>query len=99
MPKRHRVRARARRPVETAPQRAERIDRERPPERVRTRYRGAPLPPGGAYAVGEPSPALERAAAVERAALVKDFRSLGLVVAVTLGLLVASGVALTAIVR
>jgi hypothetical protein len=95
MPKRNRVRARARRPVQTVPERAERPER---PERVekehperRPRYRGAPLPSGGARAVGEASPTLERAAALERSYVVKDFGRLGKVIIVILVLLGASG--------
>ena len=95
MAKRSRVRARARRPVETAPQR---IERERP-DRARPRYRGAPLPPGGSHAVGTPSATLERAAALERAYVVKDFRRLAIVVAVMLVLLVASGFVVNALVK
>ncbi len=99
MPKRNRVRARARRPIETATQqRVERAERERP-ERARPRYRGAPLPPGGAQAVGAPSPALERAAALERTNVMKDLRRLGIVVGATVALLFASGLALSALVR
>lgn len=74
------------------------MERERP-ERPRPRYRGAPLPPGGAHAVGAPSPTLERAAALERLNVVKDVRNLGKVVAATLGLLVVSGLVLSALVR
>jgi len=98
VPKRHRVRARARRPVEAAPERVERVERDRP-ERARPRYRGAPLPPGGAHAVGTASPTLERAAALERAYVVKDFGRLGKVIALVLALLVASGFAVNALVR
>jgi hypothetical protein len=102
MPKRNRVRARARRPVESAPQRVERerIERDRDrPERPRPRYRGAPLPPGGAHAVGAPSPTLERAASLERAYVVKDFGRLGKVVVAMFALLVASGFAVNALLK
>lgn len=100
MPKRNRIRARARRPLEATPpvaaaERPERAERDRP----RARYRGAPPPPGGAYAIGQPSPTLERAAAVERAYVVKDFGRLGKVVALTLGLLVVSGLAVNALIK
>jgi hypothetical protein len=102
MPKRNRVRARARRP-EGAAAPAERIQRveratERP-ERVRVRSRGAPLPPGGARAIGEPSPTLERAAALERAYVVKDFGRLGKVIVAVLALLVATGVAINTFIK
>lgn len=92
------MRARARRPVEAAPQRVERVERERP-ERPRPRYRGAPLPPGGALAIGAPSPILERAAATERTNVVKDLRRLGIVAGVTIALLFASGFVLSALGR
>jgi len=86
-------------PVERAgPDRVERVDRQRA-ERTRTRYRGAPLPPGGAHAIGEPSPTLERVAALERAYVVKDFGRLGKVVVAMLALLVASGFVVNALVR
>jgi len=102
MPKRNRVRARARRPEGAAaqPARVERVERttERG-ERVRGRSRGAPLPPGGAHAIGEPSPTLERAAALERAYVVKDFGRLGKVIIAMLVLLVASGVAVNAFIK
>jgi hypothetical protein len=103
MPKRHRVRARARRPGEApaapAP-RVERIERERErPERTRARYRGAPLPPGGAHAIGDPSPTLERAAVMERGYVIKDFGRLGKVIVAMLLLLVASGFAVNSFVK
>lgn len=103
MPKRNRVRARARRPVQTVPERTERVER---PERVerdrperRPRYRGAPPGPGGARAIGEASPALEKAAATERAYVVKDFGRLGKVIVGVLALLVASGFVVDAVVK
>jgi len=99
VPKRNRVRARARRPIDAASQqRAERAERDRP-ERVRPRYRGAPLPPGGAQAVGAPSPALQRAATLERTNVITDLRRLGIVVGATLALLFVSGLVLSALVR
>ena len=101
MPKRNRVRARARREVTPAPaERAERVERstERA-ERPRARYRGAPLPPGGAHAVGDPSPTLERAAALERAYVVKDFGRLAKVVVAVLVLLVATGFVTNALIK
>ena len=101
MPKRNRVRARARRPEGAAAPaaRAERVERptERP-ERAR-RYRGAPLPPGGSHAIGEPSPTLERAASLERAYVVKDFGRLGKVIVAMIVLLIASGVAVNSLVK
>lgn len=95
MPKRSRVRARARRPVQTTPERVEREERPEREERERAdkrpRYRGAPLPPGGSHAIGEASPTLERAAAIERGYVVKDFRRLAVVIVIVLILLIASG--------
>jgi hypothetical protein len=99
VPKRHRVRARARRPVETAPQRVERLERERPLERARPRYRGAPLPPGGARAIGAPSAALEKAATLERTNVMRDLRRLGIVAGITFAVLLASGVAVSTLLR
>jgi hypothetical protein len=89
MPKRHRVRARARRPIESTA-RVERVERERVDRPARPRYRGAPIGPT-ARAIGEASPTLERAAAAERTYVMRDFQRLGAVVAVMLVLLVASG--------
>jgi hypothetical protein len=98
VPKRHRVRARARRPVETVPQRVDRVERDRP-ERARPRYRGAPLPPGGSRAIGVPSAALEKAAALERTNVVRDLRRLGIVAGVTFAVLVASGFAVSTLLK
>lgn len=102
MPKRNRVRARARhltrpaltaeRPEAPAPERAR-------PERARARYRGAPPSPGTARAVGVASASLERAAALERGYVVKDFGRLAKVVALMFALLIASGVAVSAILK
>lgn len=83
------MRARARRPIETA-MRAERSDvpRSERPSRPRSRAAIGPL-----RATDAASPVLERAAAAERAYVVKDSRRLGIVVAVMLVLLTASGIA------
>jgi hypothetical protein len=51
----------------------------------------APRGFGAPRAVGAPSNSLERAAALERAYVVKDFRRIGIVVAAMLLLLVLSG--------
>ncbi|MDE3112535.1 MAG: hypothetical protein KGN00_06285 [Chloroflexota bacterium] len=109
MPKRSRVRARARRPVQTTPEPSERPERAERPERVererperaerRPRYRGAPPAPGGARAVGEASPGLERAATVERGYVTKDFGRLAKVIVAVLVLLGISGVAVNAFVK
>jgi hypothetical protein len=53
--------------------------------------------PGSARAIGEPSPVLEREAALERAYVVKDFRRIGVVVAIMLALLVVSDIAVNAL--
>lgn len=102
MPKRNRVRARARRPIETPTlERSERVERPERAERdrPRPRYRGAPLPPGGSRAIGAPSQVLERAAAMERTNVMRDLRRLGVVVAVTFLVLLASGFAAGQLVR
>lgn len=112
MPKRNRVRARARRPLQTVPEPSERpapterVERERPKsaERVeraerRARYRGAPPGPGGSRAIGEASPTLERAATLERGYVAKDFGRLGKVIIAVLVLLGLSGVVVNALVK
>jgi hypothetical protein len=102
MPKRNRVRARARRPEATSAARADRdhVERADGDRRARGgRYRGAPLPPGGSHAIGEPSPTMERAATMERAFVVKDFGRLVKVIALMLVLLALSGVAVNTLVR
>ena len=58
---------------------------------------GAPPRPGAARAIGEPSPVLEREAERERAFVVKDFRRIGVVVAIMAGLLVVSDIAVNAL--
>jgi hypothetical protein len=58
---------------------------------------GSPVRPGSARAIGEPSPLLEREAAQERAYVVKDFRRIGVVVAIMLALLVVSDIAVNAL--
>jgi hypothetical protein len=58
---------------------------------------GSPVRPGVARAVGEPSPVLEREAAQERAYVTKDFRRIGMVVAVMAALLVVSDIAVNAL--
>lgn len=66
---------------------------------MRPRYRGAPVPPGGARAIGAPSPVLEKAASFERMTVMKDLRRLGLVAGLTFLVLFASGVAVSAFLR
>ena len=58
---------------------------------------GAPVRPGASRAVGEPSPTLEREALRERAFVVKDFRRIGVVVAIMVALLALSDVAVNAL--
>lgn len=79
------MRARARRPLEPTA-RAERAEVDRPlPRRSRATVTGP------VRATDAASPVLERAAAAERTYVMKDARRLGLVAAVMLVLLVASG--------
>lgn len=58
---------------------------------------GAPVRPGPPRASGEPSPVLEREAERERAFVVKDFRRIGVVVAIMAVLLVLSDIAVNAL--
>jgi hypothetical protein len=58
---------------------------------------GSPVRPGVARAMGEPSPILEREAAQERAYVTKDFRRIGMVVAVMVVLLIVSDIAVNAL--
>jgi hypothetical protein len=96
MAKRHRTRARTRRDIEasrrsTAPAPAGAARESSPAPRVTHRpSRGSRT--GFSRAAGAPSPALERAAVLERTYVGKDFRRLGLVVAIGLALLLVSGV-------
>ena len=95
MPKRQRIRARARRPIEMA-QQPESAARERP---ERPRYRGAPPPLASGRAVGQPSAGMERAASLERAYVVKDLRRLGIVIVAMLALLAIGGFIVDLVVR
>lgn len=92
MAKRHRTRPRQRHAVEAAHRPATpRAEREANPS-VRGTHRAARTGRSGySRAVGAPSGALDRSAVLERSFVVKDFRRLGMVVAVALGLLVAAG--------
>lgn len=95
MPKRHRVRARPRRPLETR-----RIDTDERSAASRPgRARGAPPALGAPRAVGQPSAGLERAATWERTYVLRDFRKLGVVVALMLVLLGLSGIAVGTLLR
>lgn len=101
MPKRQRRTARERR----AGSAARPATHDRPvsaPATTRRSYSGSqragsPVRPGAPRAAGEPSPVLEKEAARERAFVTKDFRRIGIVVAVMLVLLVLSDVAVNAL--
>ena len=58
---------------------------------------GAPVRAGTARAVGEPSPTLELEAQQERGFVVKDFRRIGVVVAIMAALLIVSDIAVNAL--
>lgn len=58
---------------------------------------GSTVRPGVARAIGEPSPVLEREAVQERAFVTKDFRRIGLVIAIMVALLIVSDVAVNAL--
>ncbi|GAC1459839.1 MAG: hypothetical protein PVSMB8_15280 [Vulcanimicrobiaceae bacterium] len=58
---------------------------------------GSPVRAGVARAEGEPSAVLEREAAQERAFVTKDFRRIGIVVAVMVALLIVSDIAVNAL--
>ena len=68
----------------------------RDPERARARGRVTRV--GASRAVGEPSPALERVAHLERAFVVKDFRRLVITVVAMLALLAVSGFLVNALI-
>lgn len=102
MPKRQRRTTRERR---AAPGSARPAAHDRPVSATTTTRRsysgsqraGSPVRPGVARAVGEPSAALEREAAHERAYVTKDFRRIGMVVAVMVALLIVSDIAVNAL--
>src|SRR5262245_25843179 len=94
MAKRHRTRPRSRRGIEAARRTPapERAEREEAPA-SRPTHRPARVGRSGyARAVGAPSQSLERAAVLERGFIFKDFRRLGIVVAVGLVVLMIAGV-------
>jgi len=101
MAKKHRVHARSRRSLEAA--RRATAPRPASPERdgARPAVRAGRVigRTGAGRAVGTPSASLERAAALERAYVVRDFRRIAVVIAISLGLLVASGVLLNVTLR
>ena len=96
MAKRHRTKPRTRRAIETARRTpAPRTEREAPAPVATRRDTHRPVRSvrgGYARALGDPSASLERAAVMERGFVLKDFRRVGIVVAVALVLLVVSGV-------
>ncbi len=94
MGRRHRTRTRTRRDAVAArrapaPVRAERepVPAARPVHRPLRAARG-----GFARAAGAPSAALERAAVMERGFVTRDFRRVGVVLAICIVLLVAAGI-------
>ena len=102
MPKRQRRTARERRAASAA---ARPTAHDRPvttPATTRRSYSGSqragsPVRPGVARAIGEPTAVLEREATQERAYVTKDFRRIGVVVAVMVALLIASDIAVNAL--
>ena len=102
MPKRQRRSTRERRAASTGPRPAahDRAATTTPPTRRSysgSQRAGSPVRPGVARAVGEPSAVLEREAAQERAYVTKDFRRIGIVVAVMVVLLIVSDIAVNAL--
>ena|SRR5438445_9625131 len=95
MSRRSRTRSRSRRTPDVArrvatPRREDEVSPARPSG---YRARGSVTRSGFARAAGLPSPTLERAASLERAFIEKDFRRLGITVAVALGVLILAGLA------
>jgi len=58
---------------------------------------GSSVRTGVSRAIGDPSPVLEREAAQERGFVTKDFRRIGMVVAIMVALLIVSDVAVNAL--
>jgi hypothetical protein len=58
---------------------------------------GSSVRPGVSRAIGEPSPVLEREAERERTFVTKDFRRIGMVVAIMVALLLVSDVVVNAL--
>lgn len=92
MAKRHRTRPRARRSIEAARRTPATVTAREAAPTARAAHRPVRGRAGYGRAAGAPSQALERAAVSERLFVVKDFRRLGIVVAIALALLVVSGV-------
>ncbi len=100
MPKRQRRATRERR-ASNGTARAATHDRPVTPV-TRRSYSGSQRPgssvrTGVSRAIGEPSPVLEREAAQERGFVTKDFRRIGIVVAIMVALLLVSDVAVNAL--
>lgn len=94
MARRQRTRARTRRGTEAArhtpaPIRSERDDTPATRSAAHRPSRGSRT--GYSRAAGAPSAALERSAVMERAFVVKDFRRVGIVVAISLVVLILAG--------
>ena len=102
MPKRQRRTARERRAASGSPRPAAHVRPVATTATTRRSYSGSqragsPVRPGGARAVGEPSAVLEREAVEERSYVTKDFRRIGIVVAVMVVLLIVSDIAVNAL--
>ena len=89
MPKRTRSRTRAR--ASTAARTSE--------SGARSSRATGPRAFGATRAIGAPSPALVKAAQLERGYVMKDFKRIGIVTGIMLVLLVVGGVAVNAILR
>lgn len=94
MARRNRTRSRSRRETTasrraTSPRTPEREDAPRP---AGYRARGSVTRVGYSRAAGAPSAALERASLVERTFVARDFRRLGITIAIAMVLLVVFGV-------
>jgi hypothetical protein len=100
MAKKQRRRERARHASEGSAPRPAAAVHDRPATSAQTTRRsyagsmraGSAVRAGAARAIGEPSPTLEKAAAQERSFVVRDFRRIGIVVAIVAALLVVSDV-------
>jgi hypothetical protein len=95
MARRSRTRSRSRRETTasrraTTPRASEREDAPRP-SGYRARASGSVTRAGYSRAAGAPSAALERESLVERATVARDFRRLGLTIAIAMLLLIGLG--------
>jgi hypothetical protein len=97
--RRNRTRPRTRRDT-TASRRAttpRAPERDAPSRPTGYRARGSATRLGYSRAAGTPSAALERSSLIERAFVAKDFRRLGITIAIALALLIAAGLIESAI--